>query len=260
MNIVVCLKQILDPEIPAQDFRIDQERKEPTQGNASLVISPFDENALEVALQMRERAGEGRVTAISIGSSSGTLALRKALAVKADQAVHVAAEGTINSFTAAAILGAALKKLEFDVVLCGRQAGDWDFGVVGPLLAESLGIPCVPFVTEASYAGGAIQAKRQTLDGYDLVKAPLPVVLTVTNASTNNLRYPKVKDVMMADRKEILAWEAATLLGGESPDASIEVRDLFIPVHKVECELIEGDNATEKALKLARRMRELKLV
>jgi len=82
----------------------------------------------------------------------------------------------------------------------------------------------------------------------------------VTNASNNVLRYPKVKDVMMADRKEILVWEAASLADGQLLEAPVEVTDLFIPVYKVECEMVEGDNAEQKALKLAQRMRELKLV
>lgn len=260
MNIVVCLKQILDPEVPPQDFRVDRDKKEAVQGNTPLVISPFDENALEVALQMRDRAGEGKLTALSVGGKPAVMALRKALAVKADQAVHISSERTLDSFSISAILAGALRKLEFDLVICGRQAGDWDYGIVGSLLAEALDVPCVPFIMEAEFSSGAVLAKRQTVEGYDRVKVPLPAVLTVTNASNNVLRYPKVKDVMMADRKEMPVWEAADLVGGRLPEVPVEISDLFIPVSKIDCEMIQADDATQKALKLARRMRELKLV
>lgn len=260
MNVVVCLKQILDPEISPQEFRIDAAKKEAAQGNASLVISPFDENALEVALQIRDRAGGGKVTAISIGGASAVMALRKALAVKADEAVHIATEQRVDSFSAARILSAALNRLSFDLVICGRQAGDWDFGIVGSLLAEALGVPCVPFVMEAEEMGDAIKARQQTIDGYAIVKAPLPAVLTVTNASTNVLRYPKVRDMMLADRKEIAVWDVSALVDGKVPESPIEIKSLYIPMHEVECEMLEGDSAAQKAVRLAQRMRELKLV
>src|SRR3712207_7259093 len=93
MNILVCLKQILDPEVPARDFRVDAVKREAEQGSANLVTNIFCENALETALQLRERAGGGKITALSYGRPTAVDSLRKALAMKADAAALVLNEG-----------------------------------------------------------------------------------------------------------------------------------------------------------------------
>src|ERR1051325_8963331 len=128
MNILVCLKQILDPEVRARDFRVDRARREAEQGSATLVTNIFCENALETALQLRERAGAGRITVLSYGRPSAEDSLRKALAMKADAAALVVneSEGTPDPLAVAKVLPAAMRRLgEFDLVMTGREAGDW---------------------------------------------------------------------------------------------------------------------------------------
>ncbi len=266
MNIVVCLKQIIDYEIPPRAFRIDRQKKKPAMPDASLVIGPFDENALEVALQLREKAGGGRITAVSMGPESAIEALRKALAVTADEAVLLSdpAFSDLDPFGTARVLGAAIKKLGgADLVLTGRQSGDWDAGQVGQLLAEELGAPCVNFAFRAEPGGdGRVRLYKETPGGAEILEAGTPVVATVTNAETNQLRLAKVRDLMAANRKPVPTWSAADL--GLDPAAlaagRIEVLDLYVPTYDARCEFVTGETPEDKASALARRLVELKLV
>ncbi|HTL16282.1 MAG TPA: electron transfer flavoprotein subunit beta/FixA family protein, partial [Patescibacteria group bacterium] len=138
MNILVCLKQILDPEIPLRDFKIDAVRCEAQRGSAGLVMNIFCANALETALQFRERHG-GKITAISFGDASAEEVLRKALALRVDNAVLITRDnsGRIEPMVAARVLAAAARKLgSVDLILTGREAGDWGEGQTGGLIAE----------------------------------------------------------------------------------------------------------------------------
>ena len=148
MNILVCLKQILDPEIPARDFRVDPVKREAERGAASFVTNIFCENALETALQLRDRVG-GTITALAFGASSAEDSLRKALAMKADSAVLVVNDDHPNPdpLEVARALALAIRKIgEFDLVMVGRESGDWGAGQTGGLVAEELGWPCISFV------------------------------------------------------------------------------------------------------------------
>lgn len=134
MKVVVCLKQILDPELPPSVFEIDRASKRAVLDKHPLVISPFDENALELALQLREKVKDCRVAALTYGPPQSEDAVRKALGVLADEAVMVVQEGEPpgDSYATARVLAAAIRKMgPVDLVMCGRQAGDWDSGQVG---------------------------------------------------------------------------------------------------------------------------------
>src|SRR5262245_45499757 len=127
MNIVVCLKQILDPEIPARDFAVDTARLEAERGAANLVTNIFCENALETALQLREQSGTGNITVLSYGSPSAEDSLRKGLAMKADSAVLVVNEENPkpDPLAVAQVLAAAIRTLEsVDLIMIGRESGD----------------------------------------------------------------------------------------------------------------------------------------
>src|SRR5262245_39637509 len=132
MNLVVCIKQILDPEIPARDFRVDSEKREAQRGGANLVMNIFCENALETALQTRDAVG-GKITALSVGPTDAEDVLRKALAVKADEAALVESNAAnADPLFIARTLAAAIRKLgEYDVAVVGREAGDWGAGQTG---------------------------------------------------------------------------------------------------------------------------------
>lgn len=254
MNILVCMKQILDPEIPARDFRIDAARKEAERGSANLVTNIFCENALETALQF----GEGKITVLSYGPPSVEDTLRKALAMKADGAAMVISESpSRDPLTVAQILAAAAKKLgPFDMILTGRESGDWGTGQTGPLVAEVLSVPCVSFVDRIESVGGKLKLKRQTESGYEILEAQPPVVLTITNDEHNVPRIPKVRDVMTAHRQPITTWSAADL-GVDESSRWFEVEELSIPQKESHCEFVPGDTLEQKVDALARRLLEV---
>lgn len=260
MNILVCLKQILDPEVPARDFRVDAARREAEQGSANLVTNIFCENALETALQLRERAGGAKITVLSYGRPSAEDSLRKALAMKADSAALVTNDdddATPDPLAVARVLAAAIKKLgAFDLIMTGREAGDWGAGQTGALLAEELGLPCVSFVDSIESDGGRLRLKRQTDTGWELLEAVPPVVVTVTNDEHNVPRIPKVRDVMMSYRQPLAKWTPEELGAGAAGDANVyyEVAELFIPQKEAACEFVSGDTLDERVEAFARRI------
>jgi electron transfer flavoprotein beta subunit len=261
MNILVCLKQILDPEVPARDFRIDPARREAEQGSANLVTNIFCENALETALQLRERAGAGRITVLSYGRPTAEDSLRKALAMKADAAALVEAEGDANPdpLDVARVLAAAARRLgTFDLIMVGREAGDWGAGQTGGLLAEELGLPCVSFVDHIEAGGGKLRLRRQTDAGWEVFEAEPPVVVTVTNDEHNVPRIPKVRDVMMSYRQPLEKFSPADLgLGDAAAHAYYEVAELSVPQKETRCDFVSGDTLDEKVEAFARRIAEL---
>jgi electron transfer flavoprotein beta subunit len=261
MNILVCMKQILDPEIPARDFRIDSARREAERGSAALVTNIFCENALETALQFREAHG-GKITAISCGSESAEDILRKALALRADEGVLVASPAAHpDPLFVARTLAAAIRKIgSFDVVLVGREAGDWGSGQTGGLLAEELGIPCVSFAEsfEPASEPSKVRVKRQTDSGWELLESATPLVVTITNHEHNVPRIPKTRDVMQSYRKLLTKWNLAELgIDPETAHGYYEVADLFIPQRETRCEFISGDTLEAKIDAFAKRVTEV---
>lgn len=265
MHVVVLVKQVLDPELPARAFRVNAERIAPDVARAPRVLSIFDGNALEVALKLRESSGDVRITALSVGDKGTEDALRKALAVTADAAILVS-DNTflgVDGPALATILASAIRSLgDVDVVLAGRQAADWETGQIGSVVAEELGWPCVTFVSRVSRVDGRLRLRRELEDGYQVIEASGPLVATVTNDESNVLRFAKVRDVMVATRKPIPVWDAARLGLDPGPlgSPSVEVLDLAVPDPPTRAEMIEGDSPAEKARNLARRLRELNVL
>jgi len=266
VHIVVCIKQIIDPEIPPHVFQIDPIEKKQIRGRQVLVISTFDEVALEVALQMKEKE-DGKVTVLTIGEAEAIEALHAALAMGADEAIHIsdpAFEGT-DSFGTAHILAAALQKVgEFDAVLCGRQAGDVEMGLVGPFLAEKVGLPCVTLAANMEAGDGKTKLRRPIEGGYEVLETATPFLATMMNDESNVPRYVSVRGLRKAMRSEVPVWSAADLgldpakLGSET--AQIEMEELFVPQRETRCEFIEGETGAEIGKQLALRLRELKLI
>ena len=236
MNIVVCMKQILDPEVPARDFRIDAARREAERGSASLVTNIFCENALETALQFG-----GNITALTYGPESAEDTLRKALAMKANAAALVVGEGG-HPLHVAQVLAAAIRKLgAFDLILTGRESGDWGAGQTGALLAEELGLPCVSFADKIE---PGLRIRRQTDAGYEIVEAQPPLVVTITNAEHNVPRIPKVRDVMLAHKQPLTRFTVDEL--GVAPSEYYEIVELAIPQKETRCELLDVDGLAQR--------------
>ncbi len=257
MIILVCAKQIIDPEIPAADFEIDTRNHRVLRGKAPLVISPFDENAIEMAIQLKTELGAGKVTVLTYGTDTATDSIYKALAMGADEAVLVKDDRSSGpeSLSTARVLAAAIKQLgAYDLIMCGRQAGDWDAGQVGPLLAEELNLPCTTLVCKIEGNDQGLRLKRQVDEGMEILETPLPALITVTNDEFNVPRIPKVRDVMKAQSKKLDVWTldnlglSATVFAAEN--AGIELKELYIPVQESKCEFVEGEDGEQKAASL----------
>lgn len=254
MNILVALKQILDPEIPTRDFAVDGARRVAVRGSASLVLSIFCANALETALQFRERHG-GTIAALSFGPPPAEDVLRKALALTADDAVLIDRNDDSNPdpLAVARVLAAGVRKrTAVDLVLVGRESGDWGHGQTGGLLAEELGWPCISFVDQLEpglAASNSVRVRRQTEDGWETLEAALPLVLTITNNDRNVPRIPKTRDVMKSFRMPVTRWTLADL--GLSADVLqtetyADIVDLTIPSKEVACEFVTGNTLEER--------------
>lgn len=267
MHIVVCVKQIPNPEIAASQFRVDEAARKvvPLPGTA-LVMSPFDEQALEAALRIRDAGLVVRITALTLGPDSARAMLKHGLAMGADDAVLISDAGTDggNSYTTARVLAAAIRRFaDCDLVLAGRQAADWDAGVVGSGVAELLGQPLVTCARSIEVAEGRLTVERVVENGCDTIEAPLPAVITVSN-ELGSARKPSLRETMRASRKPLLPWTLADL----GVDAAQLARDasrralerLFIPVHDRQCEFIAGDTAAQQAAQLIERLTEAKVL
>lgn len=266
MNIIVCVKQIPDPETPATAFRVDEAAMKaiPAQGIAP-VISPYDVQAVEAALRIRDaKGGEGKITIVSIGPASARDVIKHSLAMGADEGVLVddSAVRDINDpFITAQVLTAAITKIgEYDLVLCGRAAADWDYGIAPSVIAEMLGIPCVTVAKKVEAVDGRVRVNKVLADGFETVEAQTPCVVTISN-ELGDPRYPQLRQIMAAARKQVEIWTLGDLgLSAEGLQGRITVEKLFVPVKQSNVEIIEGDSPEEQAANLARKLREAKLI
>jgi electron transfer flavoprotein beta subunit len=262
MNVVVCIKQVPDPDIPPSHFRIDAAARKvvPPPGVAP-VMNGYDANALEAALQLKEQHG-GTVTALSLGPDAARDTLKRAIAMGADAAVLVNDPALLDgdAWLTAAALARALHKLGgVDLVLCGRQASDTDGGQVGLGLAELLELPAVAPVQKIDVAGdGTLRVERLAEDGYEVIEVRLPALLAVSS-EIGAPRYPPLRGIMAAGRAQIPVWTAGDL-GLAGPEPKIELRRLYVETREAHVELIEADSPAEAGAKLADKLREARLV
>ncbi len=264
MKTLVCLKQILDPEISPRDFQIDSDRLEAARGSANLVTNIFCENALETALQLKDQNG-GEIIALTIGGEQAEEVLRKALALKADHAYRMDDPeiGRSGSDSTALVLAAAIRELPgFDLIVLGREAGDWGEGRTAGLLAEHLALPFVSFVDQISAdEGGGVRLGRQTDFGREDVSAQLPLVVSITNNDANVPRIPKTRDIMMAHRKELETWSLQDVGLDEETvrrqSTATRVLELFVPERTSSCEFVSGDTTAERVAAFAEKVAEV---
>lgn len=264
IKIGVLAKQVLDPEMPMAAFRIDGDAKRVVPPpNIPPVVNGFDENAVEAALQIKD-AQEASVTVISSGTSFALDVMKKPLSMGADELVLLqdeAFENTIDSFLTAQLLAAAVRKLDgFDLIICGRQASDWDNAQVPLGVAEILGLSCISLGKKVDVQGGKVRVERIIPDGYEVVEAPLPALVTVSN-ELGQPRYPTLRGIMAATRKQPTVWSVADLdLDASQSEPRVTLQELFVPVSDQECEFIEGENAAAAARALAVKLREAKII
>ena len=267
MNSIVCCKQVLDPEAPPASFKLDTAAMKviPPAGVAP-VISPFDEQAVEAALRLKDKNPGSKVTILSLGVSLTREVVKKPLSMGADDLVLLedpAFDGG-DSWSTATALAAAIKKIgNYDVIFCGRQAADWDLGLVGSGIAEILGIPCVTLAKKVEVTGKKAKVERVVADGYEEIEVDLPAVITVSN-ELGEPRYAMLKGIMAAARKQPIVWKPADIgiapasLGAAGRHSKLV--KLFQPVKEGKCEMVTADTPAEAGEKLAVKLREAKLL
>jgi len=253
IHIVVCAKEIPDPEAPLSDVSVDAQRLEVVV-DAPRVISPFDENALEAAVRIKESM-DAKITVLSLGKKVSDTVLRKALAAGADALIFLEDEAfeKLDSHSTAAALAGAIQTIgQYDLILTGRQAGDWDSGQVGLILGEMLNLPCISLAREITVEDGSVVVKKGIPEGYERVKARMPALVTVSN-EVGELRYiSRTKMLkMIQGARSIPSWTAGEI--GVRSDAlhKMGIAALSSPPDMGrDCQILEG-SVEEKAEKLA---------
>lgn len=204
MKIVVCAKQVPD----TTEVKLDPKTNTLIRDGVPSIINPDDKAGIEAALQLKEKVG-GTVTVVSMGPPQADAALREALAMGCDDAILVTdrAFGGADTWATSSTIAAALKKLDYDVIITGRQAIDGDTAQVGPQIAEHLGIPQVSYAEEIVEAEeGKIVVKRQFEDRYHIIEVKTPCLITAL-AELATPRYMTVHGIFDAYReKEVKVW------------------------------------------------------
>ena len=262
MRIVVCMKQVLDPEAPVSSFKIDsEERKVISLEGTPPVLNPYDENALEAALRIKDTQ-EAEVIVISMGQKLAQPVVKKSLAAGADSLVLLedVIFDELDSYSTAAILAAGIRKLgEYDLIFCGRQAADTDAGQVGSGIAEILGIPSITVARKIEVNGEKIMVERVISDGYQVIEAPIPALVTFSS-ELGDLRSATMAAILAARKKEVTIWNAEELGVNPTDMKRTKLVRLYQPVHEGHCEFIEGETAEDAAVKLALKLREEKII
>jgi len=261
-HIICCVKQVPDPEAPASQFKVDEVAKKvlPIPG-VQPVPSQFDTIGVEAALRIKDKVGDTTITVLTLGPDSYKDTIKHCLAMGVDEGVHIndPALNEADHWATAEILAAAIKKLEpADLIICGRQAVDWDMGVVGSTLAELMGLPVVTLAKDVQMEGGKVTVERLLMDGAETVEATTPCVITVSN-ELGEPRYPQLRQIMAAARKEVKALTASDL-GIDGAKNRVVLEALFVPETEVETEFIEAETLKEAGANLAVRLREAKLI
>jgi electron transfer flavoprotein beta subunit len=254
MKILVAIKQVPDT---ATQMKVAGDAKSIETAGITWIVSPYDEFALEEALRIKEKRGQGEVVAVTLGPARAKEALRSCLAMGADRAIHVndPAFGNADTLTTARALAAVITQEQPALVLVGRQAIDDDMGAVGAQLAEVLGWPCAYWIMEETVDADAknVKAARQVEGGLEVFDVPLPAVLAAQKG-LNEPRYPTLKGIMGAKKKEIKDLTAGDLgLGAEGPQLSIIALEALPP--RAPGRIVEGDVHTA-VKELVRSLRE----
>ena len=260
MNILVCLKQVPDTET---QIKIAPDGISIATDNIKWIMNPYDEYAVEEALRLKEKFG-GEVTIIGAGPNRVTESIRTALAMGADKGILVddpAITGS-DSLGIAKILSAAIKDLDYDIILCGKQGMDDDYGIVGSLLAELLGIPQISVVLklEVSEDASTIKAHREVEGGTLVIESPLPALITAQKG-LNEPRYASLPGIMKAKKKPLdvktiadLGLDASQV--GES-GAKIQIMQITPPEEREAGKMVEGETPQEMAANLVQLLHEV---
>ena len=243
MNIVVCVKRVPDTETR---IRIASDGAGIETDGVKYVMSPYDEFALEGALQTRDGMGAGEVTLLTLGDAASTETLRQGLAMGADRATLLEGTVTADGLATAKSLAAELSDADTPLVLLGVKAADDDQQQVGPMLATLLDRPCVAGVVSFEVDGDTVRCRREVEGGTETVELTLPAVLTVTKGKYEP-RYPSLKGIMASKKKPLEQKEAV------AHASRLNVEGMDPPAPRPEGRVVgEGPDAVPELVRLLR--------
>lgn len=246
MKIVTILKQVPDAEarIRVAAGNVDFE-------GVTFVIDGMDEYGVEQALRLREGGADAEIVALALGPKRFEEAIRTALAMGVDRAIHYETEAMLDPIAQAEVLAAAIRDEAADVVFVGGKEADWDSSALGPAVAEALGWPHSDWTTELTIEDGVARARHDTDVGSERLEMPLPVVVT-TQQGLNEPRYPTLPNIMKAKRKELAK---RSLEDAGDPQPRVQVVEQVIQTRERLNEIIPGEPA-EAARELVRKLQE----
>lgn len=263
MNIIVCTKQVLDPETPVSGFVIDKDSVSIySRLGTPPVLNGFDENAVEAALRIKD-SNNADVTVISVGNNFVMDVMKKPISMGADNLILVQGSEfeNLDPFKTALILCSAIKKIGLpDLILCGRQASDWDNSQVPLILAELLNFTCLTLAQDITLESDTINIERVIPDGYQILEASLPALVTVSN-ELGEPRYPTLRGIINAGKKDpqILSYNDLDIVLDDYKNNIITTK-LSIPESEQDCEFIQGSDDEESGRLLAIKLREAGLI
>jgi len=226
-------------------FRIAADGSSLDETGIKFDLNDFDSWAVEAALQLKEKAGQGEVVVVSLGPNAVQETIRKALSMGADRGIHLQVDKIpFDGFAIASALAAELKEGGYDLLLFGKLSPDSSNGVTGPIVAELLGLPCVTAISQLEIANGKGTAKRELEGAQEVVEFPLPAVLTI-DEGLNTARYPSLKGIMAAKKKPLESKPAAL---GES---RVTIERLELPADRAPGRIIgEGVGAVPELIRV----------
>jgi electron transfer flavoprotein beta subunit len=262
MQIIVCIKQVPD----TTEVKIDPVKGTLIREGVPSIVNPFDKNAVEAALQIREQKS-GKVTVLTMGPPQAMDALRECLAMGADEAVLVSdrAFAGADTWATSYTLAKAIEKIgKPDIIFCGKQAIDGDTAQVGPGIAEHIGLPQVTYVQKIREINDEQMLVERAIEGgYEVVSVPLPAMIAVEK-SINEPRFPTMMGTMKAHKKQIPNWSAADIGADEDKvglnGSCTQVKRVFAPERKGQGEMLNGETEEELCTLLLGKLQDAKIV
>ena len=256
LNSLVAVAYVPDTETK---IRIGSDGKSIDEADVKWIVSPYDEYALEEAIKTKEAKGSGNVTVVSVGPERAKTGLRESLARGADDAIWIDSSDSrfLDALAVAKAVAAVAKQGSYDFLWFGQKGVGGDESLVGPMVAELVGVPHVGNVVKLEIGDGVVTADREIEGAHEVVECHLPAVLTAQKG-LNEPRYASLKGIMGAKKKPIAEKKLAELGVPEADPANAKVRwrKLELPAARKACVMIPADDPVKAGKELVRLLRE----
>ena len=260
MKICVCIKEVPDSDVPSNKLRVDQENKKilPLE-NISSIVNGFDLNAVELALRFSENFDDSSISIISVGNNLTSDVIKKPIAMGADELITcedpMIEKMDINGISV--LLSKIITKTgPYDIIFCGRHASDFDNASVPFGISEILSMPLVNIVKDIKVSEKKLKIDRIITDGFQTVESEMPLVVTTGN-QVGDPRYPTLKGIMAASKKEINKISLSDLnLSEVDILPKVKIEEIYFPENENNVEIIDGENNKQKAINLISKLKE----